>query len=145
MRQRLDTTPSPGSANSTVGGAARSARRSRRTPVLLNTPITLGTVPLAPWQITPPLMTPRLAESADSTANPQSAPLDAGTVPLHTIRLLVQETLRQMGVERVDISGSPPSNASRRARPPSKPAVKAQQMKMSNEDDKAWKVSFLPA
>ena len=139
--QSSSSAPIP--APNTPSVHARVGRR-RQTPILSNAPITLGTVPLLPpVRNTSPLSTPEEPTAGSNTtiaANLQSAPpLDLGAIPVDAMKLVVQETLRQMGIESAHVSSSAPGKARSRAR--SLKEVRMQQSSMSKDHDLAWKVS----
>jgi hypothetical protein len=113
-------------------GTQRRTPRSRPTPVLRNSPVMLGTVPLVlPNQNS---SSPRLEEPPNPTI-----PNDLNSIPTDIFKSIVQETLRQIGVEQVDVSRSRPPRISRRSA--SSRAVKEQQQKMNVNNDSVWKAS----
>lgn len=138
------TSPPPIPARDTPSVQTRVARRSRRTPILSNAPITLGTIPLLPSVRNTPLSTSEeLVDSNTTSANLQSTPpVDFATIPIDAMKFVVQETLRQMGVEGIHVSRPASSSSSKtRSRARSSAEVKMQQSLMSKDDDLAWKVS----
>jgi hypothetical protein len=107
-------------------------RNSRHTSVLRNLGITLGTIPLAP----PLAQSP--APMVEDVGSPNlNAELPSSLTP-EALQPLIKETLRQLGIQRTEQSGSQ-SSGPRHSTPTRK--VKEQQRLMSKDIDKAWKVS----
>ncbi|KAG6864184.1 hypothetical protein C0991_011759, partial [Blastosporella zonata] len=115
------------------------AGRNRRTPVLSNAGPALPTVLLAPPRRPSPSP---MQEDLDNAQESTLPPLSSIDMP-DTFRMIVQETLRQLGVQEVEVSGSPGRNnrrsTGRSAQAQRSRAVKAQQSEMDGNVDKKWK------
>ena len=69
-------------------------------------------------------------------------PDDFATILIDAMKFVVQETLRQMGIEGIHVSRPASSSSSKtQSRAHSSAEVKMQQSLMSKDDDLAWKVS----
>lgn len=104
---------------------------------------TLGTVPLAPPQTPAPLLSSPMAKDMPvSSPNAEAGQLSTSLSP-EALQPLIKETLRQLGIQGTEQSGSAASWSSgqHRSTPARKMAlVKEQQKLMSKNADKDWKV-----
>jgi hypothetical protein len=120
-----------------TGNGRSSFRNSRRTSVLPNPGITLGTIPLAP----PLAQSPQAAPMVDDAGSPNlNAELPSSLTP-EALQPLIKETLRQLGIQRTEQSGSQSSGPRRSTASTPTHKVKEQQRLMSKDVDRDWKVS----
>ena len=110
---------------------------SCRTSVLPNLGITLGTIPLAPAQ---PLSLSPMTEDV-SGPNAEAGQLPTTSLCPEALQPLIKETLRQLGIQGTEKSGSRSSGLHRSVRMQKIILVKEQQKLMNKDTDKDWKVS----
>lgn len=111
---------------------------SRHTSGLLNPGATLGTALLAPPQPPAPLSFSPMEKDASGPNAEAGQPLTF--LSPEALQPLIKETLRQLGIQGTEQSGSR-SSGPRHSRPTQKILLVKEQQSLMSKDDKDWKVS----
>jgi hypothetical protein len=137
-------------------GAARN-RKSRLFSILQHPGPAVGVVPLQPSQpqscpsptdssmiLTPPPLSPSLPHSKLPTGHSKMPALFTATGPLSPdiVNLVVRSTLEQIGVQTVEITKTRHRAQGRASLGQKREEIKKQQIKISGDADKEWKVSI---